>query len=525
MAQFPPIPDPEVVDLPGYTFSAFQWPGGITSPYIGVSPTPQWIVFDVDLVTPLSSASLAVIEANEDWLAGTAFTQPYVRLTNNSYPVNYNPPAAPYNGASFTYFKDGVWQVPGGEFIVDASVGLVNGRYFYPQRLPLVPVGTTTFNSVLTLIYSFPYPTSVNLGGEYGLYVDYYAADDLQYAQRNPSTTVLWENTFVAPLVANFITVPPTPPSTPGNPTPPPPVTGSVVFATSNFNVGIISGSIHYGLHSASVSTMRRGIMANAITGSPQLSFEPVTQDPTEILPGDMWFLSSSISGGQSSWMLGESAPDGRVFKSKAVVTRLDESSSAQLVNRYATSDAPSGLIVPVNAVVASDWFVTVNSLASSGSGWKNESWGGGVYMPNIDTVAIYGSKDFWVPSGSARVRNNLTVTSGTLNVQTGSILVPSGNVTIQTGSFTVRSPTSAVTISGSAARLQITGSAPAAYIRGFPVLAVISGSTGYLSVPSPLDGFMYVDTVTEEIAIRVNGAWIPLGTPSGTGSMDGGTY
>lgn len=301
-------------------------------------------------------------------------------------------------------------------------------------------------------------------------------------------------------------------------------IVGSIPSASLEF--GILSASLMFDyIESSSYTGMRRGLAINAFTGSPQLSFQPVTTDPTNIFPGDVWFLSSSADG-NSHLKVGDYSPFTASVMSRVVTIRQNETTQS-VIARFTSSDRPSGSVLAVNSVVADNWFITANSPDYSGSGIKNATWGGGVYMPNSGTVAVWGQKNFLVPSGTVTISQSMTIQSGGLLVNNGTVVINSGTLTIGTGSVLINSPSGTFTVSGTYAQLNLTGSNADARLRGVPITAVMINSinSGTIS-PVPRDGTIYINsgTVPEQISIRVNSTWLNFSvvTPD---TVDNGVY
>jgi len=149
-----------------------------------------------------------------------------------------------------------------------------------------------------------------------------------------------------------------------------------------------------------SSSLNRRGIYANAHSGSPQLSLEPVSGNIYETWPGDIWLLDKNSYIGENGYRFAdENKTDNSVYVARPILSRVDETSES-VVARYSTTNGPKNINVGISSLVTNGWHITINSGTMSGSGWMNASWSGGIYMPNSGTVAIFGNKNFEVPGG-----------------------------------------------------------------------------------------------------------------------------
>ncbi len=295
---------------------------------------------------------------------------------------------------------------------------------------------------------------------------------------------------------------------------------------TASLEAGILSASFDFNyIDSSSYTGMRAGLAINAFTGSPQISLQPVTTNPTNIFPGDIWFVSSSIDG-NSHLYAGDYSPYTASISSRIVTIRLNETTQS-VINRFTSSDAPSSGTLAVNTIVADNWFITANSPTYSGSGIRNDTWGGGFYMPDSGTVAIYGTKNFLVPSGTTIISRSLFIQSGGLLVNNGTVVINSGTISISTGSLLVNSPSGTFIVSGSSAQLLLTGSNADARLRGVPITAVMINSINSGSIsPIPRDGTIYINsgTIPEQISIRINGTWLNFSVVTPT-FIDNGTY
>lgn len=229
----------------------------------------------------------------------------------------------------------------------------------------------------------------------------------------------------------------------------------------SNFGLRIQFTNISFAYAIISSSLNRQGIFVNQSTGSPQLSLEAVRVNPTESWAGDIWYLNTGSYDGENGYRFNdENKSNNAIFTSKPLFSRLGEDSSS-VITRYSTVDGPKNMHVAVSSVIGNDWFVTVNSASVNGKGWQNASWGGGIYMPDSNSVAIYGNKNFLVPSGNVIISGTIqaaqyigSITSasyaGTASILLGSIVSASyaltasyaangsgGTTNFSTGSYT----------------------------------------------------------------------------------------
>lgn len=299
---------------------------------------------------------------------------------------------------------------------------------------------------------------------------------------------------------------------------------GSLTGSLTNLN-------IHYSIVPVTASvSVRRGLVVNASSGSPQLTLEPVDRNPTTPLPGDVWFRTGSVANqGNPNFFFADTDVSGTIRIHRVVASRLNEPSQS-VIARFGTTDAPSGSVLAINTLVVDDWLITVNSSQESGSGWRNATWNGGIHMPNSGTVGVWSpagqTMNFLVPSGTLTTPS-ASITSGSLIVESGSAIVSSGSITITTGSLVLDSPTALVDLSGSNVVFNISGSNADAIIRGLSVVAVqVGGVTASLLTPPPRSGTLYINTGSgaPQIHLRISGSWLPfdLTAPS---FVDGGRF
>jgi hypothetical protein len=286
--------------------------------------------------------------------------------------------------------------------------------------------------------------------------------------------------------------------------------TGSltVAFTTIQFNYGTTTGSIS-----------RIGIVVNAQSGSPQLSLEPVNVDPTVKFPGDIWFRGGN-GAGDPNFMFADADTTGSTYIARIMASR-DGESSGSLIARFGTSDAPSSSILGVNTIVTDNWLITVNSALMTGGGWQNVTWGGGIYMPDSGTVAVWSragqSHNFLIPSGTLIVKNSFIIQSGSFTVLSGSMTLNSGSLVLTSGNLVVQDTSGTIFLSGSKTQLSLSGSGAQILLRGTPVIAIMTGSLNSSSLTSPSDGTLYINTGTlpNQISLRTNSQWVDFALTS----------
>ena len=259
-------------------------------------------------------------------------------------------------------------------------------------------------------------------------------------------------------------------------------------FAIAGFG-GAEGPEFHYAITSA--SAQRKGLFLSAPSGSPHISLVPRSGSPDFLLEGDLWFQESGSAGDGNMFVAEKSVADGVVVAQRFVISRENEVSIDQIVARFTSSDAPTSLRIGANAVVIDNFFVTVNTAALSGSLVRNASWGGGLFMPDSETVAVFGTnKDFLVPSGS------VVVEKGNFSILSGSIQVFSGNIILK----------------GDTSQFNISGSSVSASLQGNPIMSIRTGSVSSESLtPVPIDGTLYVNTASLDVSVRASGTFFEL--------------
>ena len=263
---------------------------------------------------------------------------------------------------------------------------------------------------------------------------------------------------------------------------------GSLTFAIAGFGG---SEGPEFFFAETSASAQRKGVFLSAISGSPHMALVPRSGPPDFLLEGDFWFEESGSTGDGNLYVAERSTAGGLIVIHRIVTTRDDETTIDQIVTRFGTSDAPTDLRIGANAVVIDNFYVTINSASNSGTLVRNDDWGGGLHMPDIDTVAVFGAdKDFLVPSGSVLVE------VGSFTILSGSLQVTSGNIILH----------------GDSSSFNISGSSISASLQGNPIASVLTGSVSSQSLsPIPIDGTIYVNTASLDVSIRASGTFFDL--------------
>lgn len=247
----------------------------------------------------------------------------------------------------------------------------------------------------------------------------------------------------------------------------------------------------HYGLVSSSVE--RTGVFLNGKTGSPNLSLEGTTTPSNEIFHGDLWYENGSLLFGDV---------DGpRTFLAAKLGTTIPKQ-----VGLYTASLGSTNRIITAKASVVNNWYVTV------GTGWKNNNWAGGLFMPDPDTVAVFGEKNFKVPSGSIfsldillNRQNNAIM--GKLNAQSSTVH------SIQTPSLWVNNSNANISLIGESSSFKINAS----------LATTLTETTGSFTLSTNAsNGDMYIFRSDDSVYIKAANTWHSINSPP---NIDGGTF
>lgn len=264
------------------------------------------------------------------------------------------------------------------------------------------------------------------------------------------------------------------------------------------------------------LSGSRKGLLIESLSAqpnetvaeSPHMSLEPGDFQSSLQLAGDMWFASGVLPVKPGLKMV-DSAVSGVLYTGSFLTARATES-LAELVTRFGTIDAPTQSYLGLNVVVVDEGFVTVNS-GGIGPLVRNDIWGGGFFMPDSTSVALYGAgKDFLVPSGNFSALTDLEIISGSLNVFSGSIL-----------------------IQGNSSRLEISGTSASFFLNNQPVASVTVSNVRVdqiTNLPALPDGIIYLTPSAstsnlDEAFFRASGTWAKLVSQSFDDVLDGGFF
>ncbi|KKN02870.1 hypothetical protein LCGC14_1113410 [marine sediment metagenome] len=264
------------------------------------------------------------------------------------------------------------------------------------------------------------------------------------------------------------------------------------------------------------VSGSRKGLLIESLSAqpnetvaeSPHMSLEPTSFQSDIKLQGDLYYVLAGVPV-KAGLKIIDVGAFGQLYTGSFLSVRPTESLN-QLINRFTSSDIPTSSLLGLNALVVDNTFITVNTPSHSGSLIRNATWGGGFFMPDSDTVAVFGEdKDFLVANGSVTSLTGLEILSGTLNVFSGSIY-----------------------IRGDVVRLEISGLSASAHIIGQRWAAVTVSNVPIDKIagtPGLPDGVLYLTPSAstsdlEEAHIRVSGTWVPIISHS-FDTLDGGFF
>lgn len=283
------------------------------------------------------------------------------------------------------------------------------------------------------------------------------------------------------------------------------------IIVTQQLQFSINDGNFHFAFipgygDPLEQSGSRKGLLITSLSAQPQetvadsphMSMEPADFESALKLTGDMWFASGVLSVAPGLKMI-DSAVSGALYTGSFLTARSTESVT-ELATRFGTADAPANKFLGLKIVVVDEGLVTVNS-GGIGPLIRNDTWGGGFFMPNSNSVAVFGTdKEFLVPSGNFTVLTGADIISGSLNVFSGSIYIQGNNV-----------------------RLEISGQSSSMFINNQPVASVTVSNVRVdqvLNEPELPDGVIYLTPSAstsnlDEAFIRTSGSWVNLVTQS----------
>ncbi len=150
---------------------------------------------------------------------------------------------------------------------------------------------------------------------------------------------------------------------------------------------------------------LRTGLYINGTNGSPQINIQTTTS--SIVLPmyiaGDFFY----------------SASDGYYINFEDSPRKLLTMRTHENIGRYGTIENPYNTIFGVHSTVTDNFLQTILGVSSdiTGTLWKNTNWDGGLYMPDSNTVSIYGNQQrFLVSSGNFIASQSVTSSNITFN-------------------------------------------------------------------------------------------------------------
>jgi hypothetical protein len=280
-------------------------------------------------------------------------------------------------------------------------------------------------------------------------------------------------------------------------------------FPREGFAFGFGAVEFHYQFDEGLNSTASRvGVLLQSSSDQPQLSIEPATFSPAQKFEGDMYLIPSGLNLPQGLRLIDVGVSGSQYTAS--LITSVEGDTISGAVSRATSQDAPTGSILAARGLVVDKGLVTINS-GGIGPLVRNEDWGGGLFMSDVDTVSVFGTdKGFLVPSGNVIIGKSLSIVSGSLNVFSGSIYL--------------QGPTILLDISGTSASALTIGQPWMVLTQSTdPVVDVAAGTPGLpdgtaMLVPSASTGNL------RELHVRSSGSWFTLITQS-FDLIDGGQY
>lgn len=296
----------------------------------------------------------------------------------------------------------------------------------------------------------------------------------------------------------------------------------------ASFTASLTSVSYSYATTDTSAS-IRRGLIINASAGSPQITIEPVSTHPLYILQGDIWFVSSGTNR-PSGWYFADLNSNGVVTRRRVIGIRDEDTNTSSIIDRF-LNNPPSQSYLAVNSIGVNEWFLSVGPTGSNlNSGWRNATWGGGIWMSDPNTVAISGSNiNFYIPSGAITASNGALFETGSVRISSGNLIISgaifaTGSVTLSSSSLNITSGN--LIVSGDDAQFVVSGTNAAIRLQGKNVLTVIVSGTSSQSIsPPPPNGTMFVDTTNFFVSVYENNQWWLISSGSVIGPIDGGYW
>lgn len=254
----------------------------------------------------------------------------------------------------------------------------------------------------------------------------------------------------------------------------------------------------------------------SAASASPHITIDPLNFDSDNKLPGDIYLVPDGLTIPRGLRLIDLNA-FGLPYTGSFITSVRNETIFSATI-RATSLDAPTHSIAGWNGVVADRGHITVTS-GGIGPLVRNADWGGGLYMPDSTSVAIYGPQMmFLVPSGNVGVSSSFQLVSGTLNVLTGSIYL--------------RGPIVSLSIEGVSASGLLNGLPWASLTQSRDSVVNTVGGTPalfdgvLLLVPSSSGVPITTTPNLKELHLRISGSWYPIVTQSTTFPLlDGGLY
>jgi hypothetical protein len=267
------------------------------------------------------------------------------------------------------------------------------------------------------------------------------------------------------------------------------------------FRVEIETVNVYFGFTTASGE--RTGLMVNKATGSPALTLEPLYSPiSVPLYRGDVWYESGSIRFMDFDRL--------NVVVSESALAARHGYSIGEIAPTYYSGGMQMGKVVGAPRIYTDQWYVTSYGT----TGIKNDSWNGGIHMPNSGTVSVWGSHKFQIPYGSGSAEG---ITFYGANNQVHTSIGLFGNVGIIGSLFT-----RVINFSGSSVNLNITGLSASAMINNAPMTTLRDLSGDVVTSSVAYNGEFYLFRDTGSMYIRANNNWYRLFQ---SGAYDDGTY
>jgi hypothetical protein len=266
---------------------------------------------------------------------------------------------------------------------------------------------------------------------------------------------------------------------------------------------------------------LRTGMYINAHSGSPHVNIQTTTASIAlnKYIVGDFFY----------------SASDGYYINFDDVSRKVVTLRTQENLGRYTTIENPYNINLDFNTVVTDNFLQTIVGTAGAITGalWRNANWSSGLFMPDSNTVSIYGSQQkFSITSGGLITCGSITASNLTFNKSPISWSINAAPTALDRIALEFRN--SNVTIPNyvniTTASLLVVGESASAWINGGVVNNILMYS-GTVNFPPTTDGEIRMWSASGASGsnlgyIYVSGSWHTILTGSDSyPTLSNGTY